>query len=75
MSYFSKGKWILIADESIQLSDLSQSISTLLSNMDDVEKNFGNIHIKQLKEWKKENIGETLFAQKRKLFKNRTNKN
>jgi hypothetical protein len=68
-SCFGKFKELVKTNKTVGISDLALCISALLSNADNIKQQFEAISMKKVQEWKKENVGETLFAQKIALFK------
>jgi hypothetical protein len=69
-SCFSKYKELVKNNKTVGISDLSLCISAILGECTDIKECFERISVKDVQNWKKENIGETLFGQKRKLLKN-----
>jgi len=69
-SCFSKYKDITKANKTVGISDLSLCLSAMLGKSSkEMKHNFERIKTKQVKEWKIENIGRTLFADKKDLMK------
>lgn len=68
-SCFGKYKELVKTNKSVGISDLSLCISAMLGNNSNLKKQFETVSIDRLKEWKKENIGETLFGEKINLMK------
>jgi hypothetical protein len=70
-SCFGKYKELVKANKTVGITDLSLCIAALTgdNSEDDIMSCFEKKTVKDIKEWKKENIEETLFMQKRTLFK------
>ena len=68
-SCFGKFKELVKTNKTVGISDLSLCISALLSESGNVKQLFEEVSMKRVQEWKRENVGETLFGQKMALFK------
>jgi len=68
-SCFGKFKELVKTNKTVGISDLSLCISALLSDGDNIKQQFETVSMKKVQEWKKENVGDTLFGQKVALFK------
>ncbi|MDR2719214.1 MAG: hypothetical protein LBC03_00180 [Nitrososphaerota archaeon] len=68
-SCFGKFKELVKTNKTVGISDLALCISALLSQSDNVKQLFEKVSMKNVQQWKKENVGETLFGQKMALFK------
>jgi len=69
-SCFGKYKELVRTNKTVGISDLALCISALMGyGLEDVKSNFERLKTKDITEWKKKNIGETLFSEKMKLLK------
>jgi hypothetical protein len=69
-SCFGKYKELVKINKTVIISDLSLYISALTGyGLEDMKSNFERLRTKDVTEWKKKNIGETLFNEKKKLLK------
>jgi hypothetical protein len=68
-SCFGKFKEVVKTNKTVGISDLALCISALLSEVDNIKEQFEAVSMKDVQEWKKENVGETLFGQKIALSK------
>ena len=70
-SCFGKYKEFVKANKTVGITDLALCIAALTgdNSEDDIIACFETKKVKDIKEWKKENIEETLFMQKMTLFK------
>jgi len=70
-SCFGKYKSVVKANKTVGITDLCLCISTLLSdtNLESTKQAMSQIKTTQIKEWKKKNIGETLFEKRNKFYK------
>jgi hypothetical protein len=70
-SCFGKYKELVKTNKTVGISDLCLCIAALLGEHNEVvTKNaMETVDVKKIHAWKKENVGATLFAQKRKLLK------
>ncbi|GHT19774.1 hypothetical protein FACS189429_7720 [Bacteroidia bacterium] len=70
-SSFGKFKELVKTNKTVGISDLCLCISALFGEQDEIKTKYAmeNIKVKQVKQWRDKNIGETLFAQKTKLLK------
>jgi len=71
-SCFSKLKELFKKNKTVGITDLSLCIAAMLGDMQnamDIKETFEKITMKKVDEWKKENIGDTLFKEKRNLLK------
>lgn len=71
-SCFGKYKELVKNNKSVGISDLALSIAALLgkNNLSDIKTAMEKVSVKKIKSVRDENIGDTLLAQKRNLFKN-----
>lgn len=70
-SSFGKYKSVVKATKSVGVTDLCLCISCLMSsgNLDQTKQAMEKVKIKDIKQWKDENIGESLLDKRNKLFK------
>ncbi len=70
-SCFGKYKNIVSTNKTVGITDLCLCISTLLSDCskEAIEKAMVETKISQIKDWKNENIGETLFMKRNNFYK------
>ena len=72
-SCFGKYKEIVKGNKSVGISDLCLCIAAMTGNnstdKNKVQKAMETVSIKQVNEWKKENVAKTLFAEKKELNK------
>jgi len=68
-SCFGKYKELVKNNKTVGISDMSLCISAMLGDNTDIKYVFEKISMKNVKEWKKNNIGDTLLKQKRNLLK------
>ena len=69
-SCFGKYKELVETNKTVGINDLSLCLSTMMTKDSQMLKtNFERIKTEDVKAWKKENIGQTLFAEKKELFK------
>ena len=70
-SCFSRYKGLVKGNKSVGISDLCLCIAAMLgeNNLDKTKYSMETIKIKQLKEWKTENVSKTLFSEKKELNK------
>jgi hypothetical protein len=70
-SCFGKYKELVKNNKTVGISDLSLCISAMLgvNNSAEIKNVFEKISINDIKEWRKNNVGDTLFKQKRNLLK------
>jgi hypothetical protein len=70
-SCFGKYKEVVKSNKSVGVTDLCLTISCLTSSHDSAElkQTMESVKVKQIKEWRDENVGETLLAKRNKLFK------
>ena len=68
-SCFGRYKAIVKGNKSVGISDLCLCIAAMLgeNNLDKTKYTMEKITIKQLKDWKTQNVSKTLFAEKREL--------
>jgi len=75
-SCFGKYKETVKGNKTVGISDLCLCIAAMtgMNDTEAIKKAMENVNTKQIKEWRKKNIGKTLFAEKIELNKkNRTN--
>jgi len=70
-SCFGKYKEVVKSNKSVGVTDLCLSISCLtsLGNFKQTQSALEGVKIKQIKQWKDENVGESLFAKRNNLFR------
>jgi hypothetical protein len=70
-SSFGKYKSVVKANKSVGVTDLCLCISCLTGSNDvgQIQKAMEGVTIKNIKEWKEKNIGESLLSKRNKLFK------
>jgi hypothetical protein len=70
-SCFGKYKEVVKSNKSVGITDLCLSISCLtsLGDFNQTKNALENVKIKQIKQWKDENVGESLFAKRNNLFR------
>jgi len=68
-SCFGKYKELIKNNKTVGISDMSLCISAMLGENADIKNVFEKISMNNVKEWKKNNIGDTLLKQKRNLLK------
>ena len=70
-SCFGKYKEVVKSNKSVGVTDLCLSISCLtsLGDFKQTQSALESVKIKQIKQWKDENVGESLFAKRNNLFR------
>lgn len=70
-SCFGKYKEVVKSNKSVGITDLCLTISCLTSSNDaeQLKKTMETVKVKQIKQWRDENVGESLLAKRNQLFK------
>lgn len=69
-SCFGKYKELVRTNKTAGISDLALCLPALMGHsVEEIKSNFGRLKTEDVKDWKKKNIGETLFHEKRELLK------
>lgn len=71
-SCFGKYKEVVKANKSVGITDLCLSISCLTTkdSFEQTKNMLETVKVKQIQQWRKENIGESLLSKRNNLFKN-----